>query len=287
MSHYLNPKSDLIFKRIFAEHPNLLKSFLNAVLPLPADRPIESLEYLPTENVPEIPEFKYSVVDVRCTDTHGRHFIVEMQLQWSKHFVQRMLFNTASVYVRQLKKAVTYKSLSPIYGLAIVDADFTDEDEWFHHFQLTHERNKTKKLDDIQLIFLELPKFKPITIAQKKLSILWLRFLTEIDEKTSTVAQELLESPEIQEALALTEVAAYSPEELQAYERNWDAIRAENTLLEDKLEEGLAKGLEQGLEQGRKEIARNSLIKGFDVNMVVDITGLDLAAVLKIQETLK
>ena len=33
MSRYLNPKADLTFKRIFADHPALLIQFLNAVMP--------------------------------------------------------------------------------------------------------------------------------------------------------------------------------------------------------------------------------------------------------------
>ena len=37
MVRYLDPKSDLTFKKIFGNHPDLLKSFLNAILPLPED----------------------------------------------------------------------------------------------------------------------------------------------------------------------------------------------------------------------------------------------------------
>ena len=127
MPRYLNPKSDLVFKKIFGGHPELLKSFLNAVLPLPTGCLIESLEYLSSENIPEIPEFKHSVVDVRCFDQQQRHFIVEMQMSWSKHFMQRLLFNTASVYVRQLKTAENYRELNSVYGLAIVDGSFSKE----------------------------------------------------------------------------------------------------------------------------------------------------------------
>ncbi|MDR1154357.1 MAG: Rpn family recombination-promoting nuclease/putative transposase, partial [Bacteroidales bacterium] len=38
MARYLDPKNDLPFKRIFGEHPNLLKSFLNALMPLEEDQ---------------------------------------------------------------------------------------------------------------------------------------------------------------------------------------------------------------------------------------------------------
>ena len=78
-SRYLDPKIDLAFERVFGEHKNLLKSFLNALLPLADDGQIQSLDYLTPEQVPEIPGLlKHSIVDVKCKDTQGRTFIVEM-----------------------------------------------------------------------------------------------------------------------------------------------------------------------------------------------------------------
>ena len=90
---YFDPKNDLTFKKIFGQHPHLLKSFLNALLPLAEDQVIESLEYLPAELVPEIPLLKHSIVDVRCKDNKGRQFIVEMQMFWTEHFKSRVVFN--------------------------------------------------------------------------------------------------------------------------------------------------------------------------------------------------
>jgi hypothetical protein len=37
MGKYLNPKADLTFKKIFGEHPRLVISLLNALLPLQDD----------------------------------------------------------------------------------------------------------------------------------------------------------------------------------------------------------------------------------------------------------
>jgi hypothetical protein len=54
-TRYLDPRNDVVFKRIFGEHEGILRSFLNALLPLPADGQIVSLEYLPAEQVPELP----------------------------------------------------------------------------------------------------------------------------------------------------------------------------------------------------------------------------------------
>jgi predicted transposase/invertase (TIGR01784 family) len=72
---YLDPKNDLVFRKVFSR-ARLLKSFLNALLP-PAE-PVESLDSLPAELVPEIPGMKHSIVDVPCVDRRGRQFIVEI-----------------------------------------------------------------------------------------------------------------------------------------------------------------------------------------------------------------
>ncbi len=282
MGRYLNPKSDLVFKKIFGEHPDLLISFLNAVLPISADRQIKHIDYLPTENVPEIPEHKSTIVDVRCRDTLGRYFIVEMQLRWSEHFMKRMLFNSASAYMRQLKRGELYNNLCPVYGLSIVDAKFSEGSEWFHHYQLTHTKDTTKTIEDIQLIFLELPKFKPTTLVEKKLTLLWLRFMTEVDEDTKTVDKALLAVPEISQALEYAEIAAYSDQELRAYDANWDAVSTEKTILADSFSKGEAKGRQEE----RNEIAKTLLLSGLKVEFVSKSTGLDLEIIHKIQTAL-
>ncbi|MDR1792229.1 MAG: Rpn family recombination-promoting nuclease/putative transposase, partial [Bacteroidales bacterium] len=55
MSRYLDPRVDLVFKKIFGEHPDLLISFLNALIPLPKGKEICRIDYLPAELVPNTP----------------------------------------------------------------------------------------------------------------------------------------------------------------------------------------------------------------------------------------
>ncbi|MDR0700617.1 MAG: Rpn family recombination-promoting nuclease/putative transposase, partial [Tannerella sp.] len=142
MARYLDPKNDLIFKRIFGEHPNLLKSFLNALMPLKADQRIESLEYLPSEQVPDNPAKKNSIVDVRCMDNYGRQFIVEMQMLWNSSFSNRLVFNASKAYVRQLEKSQRYHLLQPVYALAILDSVFDKQTaEFYHHYRIVNDRN--------------------------------------------------------------------------------------------------------------------------------------------------
>ena len=78
---YLDPKADLTFKKVFGEHPDLVISLLNALLPFKSkEEEIEDVVYLTPEMVPATPLRKNSIVDVRCRDANGRQFIVEMQM---------------------------------------------------------------------------------------------------------------------------------------------------------------------------------------------------------------
>lgn len=285
---YLDPKADLTFKKIFGEHKDLLMSLLNALLPLEKDRQVESLEYLPAELVPDLPLGKNSIVDVRCKDKKGRQFIVEMQMIWTPAFQQRVLFNASKAFVRQLKRNRKYELLQPVYSLNLVNESFMNDypDEFIHNYNIVHELHSDKIIDGLHLTFVELPKFKPHSIAERKMAVLWLRFLTEINEDTTIVPEELLDNPETSKALKEVEESAYTEQEIDAYEDFWDKLGAERLLLVDSnnisLEKGLALGREEGraegLAQGRAdslaEVARAMLAKGMDAATIFELTGL-------------
>ena len=229
---YLDPKADLTFKKVFGEHPELVKSLLNALLPFKSEEEeITSVTYLTPEMVPQTPTRKYSIVDVRCEDAQGRQFIVEMQMVWSVEFKQRVLFNASKAYVKQLNRGEDYSLLKPVYSLNLVNEIFEPElDDYYHYYHLVHEEHTDKVIDGLHLVFVELPKFTPHTFTEKKMQVLWLRYLTEIDEKTKEVPAELLASPEIAKAVSEIEESAYTEEELLGYDDFWDAVSVEKTL---------------------------------------------------------
>jgi len=243
MARYLNPRSDLVFKKIFGEHDYLLVSFLNSLLPLPPNGLIKSLTYLPTEQIPNIPVLKRTIVDVKCTDQQGRIFIVEMQIAWTSHFMQRMLFGASRAYVNQLAKGEEYDYLKPVYGLGLLAENFDHEsDHFYHHYKIVNVDKPQRELKGLQFVFIELQKFKPTSHAERKLQILWLRFMSEINENTTEIDPELLAVPEINEAVKLSEQAAYTKEELAAYDAYWDSVSTDKTLYAGRFREGEEKG---------------------------------------------
>ncbi len=112
---------------------------MNAVLPLAEDRLIDSLEYLPAEQTPQIPTFKNTIVDVKCRDKQGRIFIVEMQIQFVPSFMQRMLFGTSQAYIKQLEKGEDYDSLNPVLRAGLIGKCFDKEtDNCYHHYKMVN-----------------------------------------------------------------------------------------------------------------------------------------------------
>lgn len=277
---YLDPKADLTFKRVFGEHPDLVISLLNALLPLDGeDEEIQSVEYLPAEMVPDNPLRKNSIVDVRCRDGRGRQFIVEMQMVWSPEFEQRVLFNAAKAYVRQIGKGVDYHLLEPVYSLNLVNEIFEpDMAEYYHYYRMVHEEHSDKIIDGLHLVFVELPKFTPHTFTEKKMQALWLRYLTEIKDDTDEVPSDLLENPQIRKAVSAIEESAFTDEQLRGYEKFWDTVSVEKTLFGSGRREGLA----EGRQCEKIEMARNLKRLGVPVDTIAQASGLSVEEIRRL-----
>lgn len=296
---YLDPKADLTFKKVFGEHEDLVISLLNALLPLRADEEVIEVEYLPAELVPDNPLRKNSIVDVRCVDAVGRQFIVEMRMVWSPEFLQRVLFNSAKAYVRQLDKGFDYSLLKPVYSLNLVNDIFEPQlPEYYHYFKLVHEEHTEKVIDGLHLVFVELPKFTPHSMSEKKMQVLWLRYLTEIKDGTEKIPQELLDNAETGKAISVLETSSYNDAQLASYDKFWDTISIEKTLYnsgerkgrEEGLMEGEAIGMEKGRAEGmaegraeeKRKIASGMKQAGIPLETIAVITGLPLEEVKSI-----
>lgn len=306
MGKYLDPRADLTFKKVFADHKDLMISFLNAMLPLPDDGQVTSIEYLPFELIPTMPLKKDTIVDVRCEDQRRRQFIVEMQMIWTADFFKRVLFNSSKAYVKQLRSGEDYSDLQPVYSLNLINEAFLhDTDEWYHDYGLMEFKYPDHVIEDMHVIFIELPKFKPHSFTEKKMTALWLRFLTEIDEDTRIAPKELMENPETRKALDIVEESAYSDAQMAYYDHFWDMVSVERTLhssvrrerekgkaegIAEGFKQGMEKGMEKGLTQGMAQGAHDSAMAsakamkadGMPTALIAKYTGLSEEVVAKL-----
>lgn len=145
-------------------------------------------------------------------------------------------------------------------------------------------------IDGLRFIFVELPKFRARNYGEKRMQVLWLRYLTEINEKTREVAPELLADPAIQKALSQVEESAFTEAQLRGYDRYWDSVSTLRTLhssakeegwregREDGRKEGLEEGRTEGREEGKREerikMARNLKGLGVSPEVISRATGL-------------
>ena len=274
MPKYLDPKADLTFKKIFGQHKHLVMSLLNALLPMPDGMEIKSVEYMPTENVPDNPAKKYSIVDVFCTDNFGRNFIVEMQSYWNTEFFARTLFNAASIFTKQLKKGMSFGDLKDVYTLGLINdkkAFNYGNDEYIQEYYLTNKNHpEDDRRTELSMVFVVLPNFKPQNRAVKKMHNLWLKFLTEIDENTTDADPELIENKDTHEALELLRTSAFTEGEMLAYEKYWLDVSTERSALERERAEGIA----EGIKQNKINIASMMKQHGDDIGYIAAITGL-------------
>ena len=278
MARYLDPKNDLIFKRIFGEHPKLLMSFLNALMPLEPDRFIEEIHYLSAEQVPDNPGKKNSIVDVKCIDNHKRQFIVEMQMYWTNTFNKRMVFNAGKAYVKQLNKKEEYNLLQPVYTLAILNENFDHKTtQFYHHYQIVNRENTNEIIHGLEFVLVELPKFHPQSWTDRQMAVLWLRFLNEVDEKMRVLPIEMQENEDICKAAELCEEAAFTDEELLAYDNYWDAVRVEKSVKYDAFAEGKT--------QKTKQFVLKSHDAGIPIETIATITDLTVKQVKEILKT--
>ena len=299
---YLDPKADLTFKRVFGEHSDLVISLLNALLPFQTkEEEIQSVEYLTPFHAPDNLFFNENVVNVKCTNNNGSHFFVQIQTFWAPSFSLHVKPNSSKAYISKLGKRIGMNYQEPVFSLnlvrEIVDADV---DNYYHFYDIVQDDLTERIIDNFHLVFVELPKFTPHTMGEKRMQVLWLRYLTEIDGYMETVPQELLDIPEINKAMEVVEESAYTPEQLLGYDKFWDIIRTENTLYNSGVRQGMEKGrlegreegrlegMELGVQKGRKEgreegqkdekiaNARKMKSYGLALEMISDITGLTI-----------
>ena len=107
---FLDPKNDLVFKRVFGnEHrKEILIDFLNNILGKSGKELIADVSILNPHQAPHIDIARDTIVDVKCRDQAGLEYIVEMQVLPQKHFDKRVLFYASRAYSNQIPKGTDY-----------------------------------------------------------------------------------------------------------------------------------------------------------------------------------
>ena len=188
-------------------------------------------------------------------------------MMWTSEYKQRVLFNASKAYVRQLERGRNFSMLQPVYSLNMVNDTFSDSEDYYHDYRIVESADTKQVIEGLQFIFIELPKFTPKNFSEKKMKVLWLRYLTEIDEKTRKVSPDLTGNPEIGKAIEQIEEAAFTDDELYIYDRFWDMVSTAKMQITSSRKDGMRKGLKEGMEKGMKEGMEKGMKEGIEKGM--------------------
>ncbi len=254
MFTFINPKTDFAFKKIFGSEnsKDILISFLNALL-YDSQPTIESLQIFDPYSAPRIRGLKETYLDVKAKLNDGTSVIIEMQVLNVEAFEKRILYNAAKAYSTQLETAEQYVLLNPVIALTITDFEmFEDFSKVISRFILKEREFLSDYLSyDIELVFVELPKFKKGLNELETLTDKWLYFLKTARD-LNAVPETMEAVPEINKAFAIASKANLNRDELEDLERQEVYIQDRRGAISKAVRIGTEKGRKEGREEGIK-----------------------------------
>ena len=234
MSRYINTKADVVFWKVFGQHEHLVLSLLNALLPLEDGKQVERVKCQDAAYPYRTQFSNQTIFEVECEETGGRKFIVEMQMNWNASDEHRERLCEAKSVAAKSRKGTDDSLRRSVYVLDLVNDTLEPNDgDYYHYYRFGHSQDSCNEQDDLHLVLVELTKFKIANVAEKKMRVLWLRFLTEIDENTRRAPRVLVDDPLVNEALEIVEDLTFSRGVMLAYDKFWDRISIEATVRRD------------------------------------------------------
>ena len=271
----LNPKIDFVFKKIFGseEHPEILISFLNAVLK--PKKPIVSVEIKNSDLEKEYIEDKFSRLDVKALTSNKEIINIEIQLKNEYNMIQRSLYYWSKLYEEQLSEGDRYDKLSRTVCINILDFKYLKNDR-FHNGYRLKEIETNEELTDLQEIhFIEI-----VDLLEG-----WVEFLR--DPESEVIRKLEMSNKEIREAKDELYRLSRNSKERELYYLREKSLRDEISALANAKEKGLKEGLKQGLFEGKLESAR-SFLDILDDDTIATKLNIDVDIIKKLRtETLK
>jgi predicted transposase/invertase (TIGR01784 family) len=278
---FINPKTDFAFKKIFGDEQNrdILISFLNAIL-YQGNSAIESLEILNPYQPPKIRGVKDTYLDIRAKLNNEQTVIIEMQVLNVEGFEKRILYNAAKAYSIQLDTGADYTLLNPVIALTITDFEmFPNLDKVISNFILKEKDFLVDYLIyDIELVFVELPKFGKKLEELETLTDKWIYFLKNA-KSLKLVPEQMEEVPAIQKAFGVANRVGLTREELEDLEHQEIYIQDQRN--------ATIKAVNQAVKQATKEKAieiAKGLLNLLDEATIAQTTGLSIEEVEKLKQ---
>lgn len=300
----VNPKVDLVFKKLFGteENKDILLSLINAILP--HYQQIATIELKNPYNLADYTDGKLTILDIKAEDEKGIQYDIEMQIRGSGFYGKRTLYYWAKIFGSQLDYIQNddndkydgeggYSELKKCIVISLMDFTFFDDDVCHRCFTLKNrETNQIHKdLDYLDLYFIEMKKFtKDLGLAKTVLDR-WINFLNNAHRYTNNnLPAQLTEIKEIRKASLKLDAMYLDKKEREYYEGQQKFRLDEISRLKEALENADIKAKaaqEKAIEKAEKkiniEIAKKLISKGMENQFIMETTELSEKQIQKLR----
>ena len=265
MGRFINPFTDMGFKRIFGQevNKNLLIDFLNDLLE--GEKRIINITFLDKEQLGMTADDRSCIYDIYCENENGEKFIVEMQNRGHQNFKERAIYYLSRSISNQGEKGLKWLfDLKAVYGVFFMNFHLEGQKHKRLRTDVTLWETQTNKpfSDKMRFIFLDLPAFTKDEETCETDFERWIYILKnmEILQRMPFKARKSV----LEELERLSELAAFSKEDRERYDESVKIYRDNLATEQWALEMGEKKGLEKGIQIGREkgiQIGRNEGIQ--------------------------
>jgi len=278
---------DFPFKKTFATEgdEDLLIALLNAFLERKLIHPITEVVIMNPYIQGKTKANRDAILDIRCRDSAGNRFIVEMQTGRKKHFFKRAVYYSSMAISGSGKKGKGWNFNFPnVYSLNFLDYDINfgkGNNNVVQYFSFSDDEYPEIKQDCVNLVFVRLTKFNKSIEECESLRDKLLYSLCnahKLSERPEQLAESLFER-----LFKIAEISNFTKEEVLEYEASfmtkWDYYAGMECAREEGIAIGEAKGIAVGETKGILRTARHMKAKGLNIALIAEITGLSEAEI--------
>jgi len=284
---FVDIKNDIAFRKIFGNEnkKEILISFLNAVLKLEGNEKICSVTILNPFQLPELYQYKTTVIDVKATDQNNNYYIIEMQVADKGNFDKRIQYYTSKAYGLQIVKGDNYHLLNPTIFVGILNFNFLESTTYVTKHVICNPNTKERVLKDFEYNFIELLKFKKeikdcITLVDK-----WIYFIKNA-ENLEIVPDDINDNG-LKEAYHDADQMTWTQKEIERYDyakmRERDAIEEREKAIKNAVESAVEKAFEDGVDSKTIEIAKKCINQGLPNDLINKLTDISIDFIEKIR----
>ena len=302
MANYINPFTDIGFKRIFGQEFSkpLLIDFLNNLLI--GEKRIVNLKFLDKELPPVFVDDRSLIYDIYCELDNDEKIIVEMQNCEQSYFKRRSIYYVSEAIARQGEKGPDWQyDIKGVYLIAFLNFRRPDIGEEFRtDVMLMNRKSKEIFSDKLRLVYLQLPLFEKGVDECENDFDRWIYVLKNMEtiKRLPWAAQNSV----FQKLAEIADVSSLTKEERLHYDEALRKYRDTLCVLESAEQRGVKRGLAKGREEGRAEglakgraeglakgraegrieTARNMKADGMSIELIQKYSGLSPEEIAKL-----